>query len=159
MRPNIPQVLVLWALCALEGQRASPELARPLWLAIYDAVRESMLTEAYRSLNGPWSIALRFLGALWSTIFPEDPPAPGPGSLESLVGPWRHVDVQFGQLVDILDRYRVRPDQLRRVGVSGEMLRRMIEASHIQGRVRLAPAEISSINAVAAKLDENDVLD
>jgi hypothetical protein len=48
----------------------------------------------------------------------------------------------------------VRPDQLRRVGVSGEMLRKIVEASHIQGRVQLAPAEISSINAVAAKLDE-----
>jgi hypothetical protein len=154
MRPNVPQVLVLWTLCALEGQRASPDLARPLWLAIYDAVRESMLTEAYRPLNDPWSIAPRFLGALWPTIFPDDPPAPGPGSLESLVGPWRHVEVQFGQLVDILDRYQVRPDQLRRVGVSGEMLRRIVGASHIQGRVQLAPTEISSINAVAAKLDE-----
>ena len=151
-RPNIGQVTVLWGICGLELLDAS-DVARSLWLALYDAVRESILTEAFRQHNDGWSVALRFLAALWVKTFPNEPPAGTAGSLEDLVIPWRRIDIDFAQLVEILDRYGVRPEQLRRTGVSGDMLRKIIEESHVMGRTLLAQQEILAINAVAEKLN------
>jgi hypothetical protein len=155
-RPKVGQIIVLWALCALALPHPSPNETRSLWLAIYQAVRESILMDAFRQPNDAWSIALRFLGALWPKTFPDDPPAGTPGSLEDLVGPWRHVDADFARLVDVLDRYGVQPEQLRRAGVSGVMLRRIVDDSHVRGRTVLQPKEISAINAVGEKLDGSD---
>ena len=140
-RPNIGQVAVLWGICGLELLGDSGE-ARSLWLALYDAVRESILTEAFRQHNDAWSIALRFLAALWLKTFPNEPPAGTAGSLEDLVIPWRRIDINFAQLIEILDRYGVQPEQLRRTGVSGDMLRKIIEESHVMGRTLLHRQEI-----------------
>ena len=156
-RPNVGQVIALWGLCALELLHASPDEARSLWLAIYDAVHESILMDAFRQTNDAWSMALRFLGALWLKTFPDDPPAGNPGSLEDFITPWRHIDSDFAQLV-ILDRYGVQPEQLRRTGVSGDMLRKTVEASQVRGRTLLQPQEISVINAVAEKLAGSDTI-
>jgi hypothetical protein len=120
---------------------------------LYAAVRESILTEAFRQHNDPWSIALRFLAALWSKTFPVEPPAGTPGSLEDLISPWKRIDTNFAQFVEILDRYGVQPEQLRRTGVSGGMLRKIIEESRMMGRTLLVEQEISAINAVAEKLN------
>lgn len=151
-RPNVGQVIVLWGICGLERLHAASE-ARSLWLAIYDAVSESTLTEAFRQHNDAWSIALRFLAALWLRTFPDDPPAGTPGSLENLVIPWMGVDTNFAQLIEVLDRFGVRPEQLRRTGASGDMLRRIVEGSYVRGRTLLQPQEISAINVVAEKLN------
>lgn len=114
--------------------------------------------DAFRQTNDAWSIALRFLGALWLKTFPDDPPAGNPGSLEDFITPWRHIDSDFAQLVEILDRYGVQPEQLRRTGVSGDMLRKTVEASQVRGRTLLQPQEISAINAVAEKLAGSDTI-
>jgi hypothetical protein len=155
-RPNVGQIIVLWALCALTLLHASPNEARSLWLAIHQAVRESILMDAFRQPNDAWSIALRFLGALWPKIFPNELPDGTPGSLETFIAPWKQIDADFAQLVEVLDRYGVRPEQLRRAGVSGEMLRRIVDDSHVRGRTILQPQEISAINVVAQKLEGID---
>jgi hypothetical protein len=151
-RPNIGQVAVLWAICGLEQLDVSDE-ARSLWLALYDAVHESILTEAFRQHNDAWSIALRFLAALWLKIFPNEAPAGTPGSLAALIGPWKRIDINFAQLVEVLDRFGVQPEQLRQTGVSGDLLRKIIAESRVMGRTLLIEQEISAINAVAEKLN------
>jgi hypothetical protein len=151
-RPNIGQVAVLWGICGLELLGDSDE-ARSFWLVLYDAVRESIRTEAFRQHNDAWSVALRFLAALWRKTFPHESPAATPGSLEDLVVPWKGIDVSFAQLIEILDRYGVQPKQLRRTGVSGDLLRKIIEESHVMGRTLLHEQEVAAINAVAGKLD------
>lgn len=151
-RPNIGQVAVLWGISGLELLPVSEE-ARLLWLALYAAVRESILTQAFRQHNDALSIALRFLAALWSKTFPIEPPAGTPGSLEDLIGPWKVLDISFAQLVEILDRYGVQPEQLRRTGVSGEFLRKIVEETRVMGRTLLLEQEISAIKRIAEKLD------
>jgi hypothetical protein len=151
-RPNVGQVIVLWGICGLELLDSSDE-ARSLWLALYDAVRESILTEAFRQHNDAWSIALRFLAALWPKTFPNEPLDGAPGSLEALVIPWRRIDISFAQLIEILDRYGVQPGQLRRTGVSGDMLRKIVAESHVRGRPLLLQQEIAAISVVAEKLN------
>jgi hypothetical protein len=151
-RPNIGQVAVLWGTCGLELLEVSDE-ARSFWLALHAAVRESILTEAFRQHNDAWSIALRFLAALWRKTFPNEPPTGKPGSLDDLISPWNRIDINFAQLIEILDRFGVQPEQLRRTGVSGDLLRKIIEESRVMGRTLLAEQEISAIRAVAAKLD------
>ena len=152
-RPNVGQVIVLWGICGLELLPAASEEARSLWLALYHAVSESLLTEAFRQHNDAWSLALRFLGALWLKTFPDDPPAGSPGSLENFITPWKRIDIDFAQLVEVLDRFGVQPEQLRRTGASGDMLRRIVEASYVRGRTLLDQQEIPAINAVAEKLN------
>jgi hypothetical protein len=153
-RPNIGQVAVLWGTCGLEGLQVSDE-SRSLWLALYDAVRESLLTEAFHQHNDAWSIALRYLAALWLKTFPNEPPAGTPGSLEDLVSPWMRIDVSFAQLIEVLDRYEVAPERLRQTGVSGDLLRRIIGGFSFMGRTLLSPEEISTIEAVAERLDRS----
>jgi hypothetical protein len=157
-RPNIGQVAVLWGTCGLELLDVS-DGARSLWLGLYAAVRESILTEAFRQHNDAWSIALRFLAALWRKTFPNEPPAGTPGSLEDLINPWKRIDVNFAQLIEILDQFGVKPEQLHRNGVSGDLLRKIIEESRVMGRTLLAPQETSAINAVAEKLDASQIED
>lgn len=149
--PNTGQVAALWAICGLELLGDSDE-GRSLWLVLYDAVRESIRTAAFRQHNDAWSVALRFLAALWPKVFPHEPPAGTRGSLEDLVLPWKAIDVSFAQLVVILDRYGVQPEQLRRIGVSGDMLHKIIEESHVMGQTLLGREEIAAIGAVAEKL-------
>jgi hypothetical protein len=157
-RPNVGQIIVIWGICGLELLPAASDEARSLWLVLYHAVSESILTEAFRQHNDAWSLALRFLGALWLKTFPDDPPDGSPGSLENLVIPWRRIDTDFAQLIEVLDRFGVRPEQLRRTGVSNEMLGRIVEASYVRGRILLQPEEISAINAVGEKLKGLDVI-
>jgi hypothetical protein len=150
-RPNIGQVAVLWGTCGLEGLQVSDE-SRSLWLVLYDAVRESLLTDDFRQQNDAWSIAIRYLAALWLKTFPNEPPAGTPASLEDLVRPWMRVDVSFAQLIEVLDRYGVAPGRLRQTGVSGDMLRRIINGSSVMGRTLLSREEISTIEAMAERL-------
>ena len=91
--------------------------------------------------------------APWLKTFPIESPAGTPGSLEDLISPWSRIDINFAQLIEILDRYGVQPEELRRTGVSGDMLRKIIEESHVMGRTLLVEQEISAINAVADKLN------
>jgi hypothetical protein len=143
---------VLWGICGLECLEVSDE-ARSLWLALYDAVRESILTEAFRQHNDAWSIAQRFLAVLWLKTFPNEPPAGTPGSLDDLISPWKGIDINFAQLIEILDRFGVQPERLRLNGVSGDLLRKIVEESRVMGRMVLLEQEVSAINAVAAKLN------
>ena len=150
-RPNTGQVAVLWGICGLELLGDSDE-ARSFWLVLYDSVRESIRTEAFRQHNDAWSVALRFLAALWPKVFPDEPPAGTPGSLEDLVVPWKGIDVSFAQLIEILDRNGVQTWQLRRIGVSSDMLHKIVEESHVMGQTLLGRDEIAAIGAVAEKL-------
>jgi hypothetical protein len=159
-RPNIGQVIVHWGLCGLELLDGGSDEARTLWLELYGAVRESVLTEAFRQPNDAWSIALRFLAALWLRTFPNDPPAGTPGSLEDLVLPWVRIDVEFAEFIQILDRYGVQPAQLRRLGVSGDLLRTILEEARLRGKMMqrhigqpLLRQEVATINTIAEKLD------
>jgi hypothetical protein len=135
--------------------------AHALWLELYGAVRESVLTEAFRQPNDAWSTALRFLAALWLRTFPNDPPAGTPGSLEDLVLPWARIDVEFAEFIQILDRYGVQPAQLRRLGVSGDLLRTILEEARLRGQMMqrhigqplLRQEGIAAINTIAERLD------
>jgi hypothetical protein len=109
-RPNVSQIIVLWGASGLELLDAGSAEARSFWLELYGAIRESILTEAFRQHNDAWSIALRFVGALWLKTFPDNPPAGTPGSLQDLVLPWKRVDTDFGELIEVLDRYGVAPE-------------------------------------------------
>src|SRR5262249_6918382 len=106
--------------------------------------------------NDAWALALRFLAALWRKTFPQEPAAGTPGSIEDLVLPWKGIDVSFALLIVIMDRYSVQPDQLRRTGVSGGLLRKIVEESRVMGRTLLVEGEIAAIRAVADKLDERE---
>jgi hypothetical protein len=160
-RPNIGQVIVLWGASGLELLDAGSAEARSFWFELYGAIRESILTEAFRQPKDAWSIALRFLGALWLKTFPDDPPAGTPGSLEDLVLPWKRVDTNFAELIEVLDRYGVVPEQLRRLGVSGDLLRTIAQEADLRGQMlarqtRQPPSHqggISAIEALAKKLD------
>jgi hypothetical protein len=56
------------------------------------------------------------------------------------------------KLIEILDRFGVQPEQLRRIGVSGDMLHKIIEDSHVMGQTLLGQEGIAAIRAVAEKL-------
>jgi hypothetical protein len=70
-----------------------------------------------------------------------------------LITPWKRIDADFAQLIEVLDRFGVRVEKLRRTGVSGDILRRIVEDSHVRKQTLLQPQEISAINLVAEKLD------
>jgi hypothetical protein len=160
-RPNIGQVIVFWGASGLELLDAGSAEARSFWLELYGAIRESILTEAFRQPNDAWSIALKFVGALWLKTFPDNPPAGTPGSLEDLVLPWKRVDTDFAELIEVLDRYGVAPEQLRRLGVSGDLLRTIAHEADLRGQMlaRQTGLRVShqggilGVKALAKKLD------
>lgn len=144
---NVGHVITVWVACGLELLDAGSDSARALWIELERAVREAALTDFFRPQDDVCEKTLRFLGGVWRRTFPEDPPSGTPGSLDDFVAPWLNVNPDLGRLAVILRRYDVQPNRLLAVGVSGSLLRLIIEDAVSGRRPLLAEAEIAAVGS------------
>jgi hypothetical protein len=151
--PNTGQVIAIWGMFALEAMEPGSPEARALWVAVERAVRESTLTDFFRQHNDAWSQALRFLGGMWSRNFPDDPPRGAPGALDDFIELWIRPTADLALLAVILRRYGVSPGRLFRAGVSGRLLRVIVEDSTVMGRAIFHETEAAAIIALAEELE------
>jgi hypothetical protein len=122
--PNVGQAAVIWGLCGLERLDLASEAARRLWIRLEAAARESILTDAVRLPGDAWSSALHWLAAFWPRVFPEDPLAGSPGSLDDFVSFSAGPDHEFALFALELRRQGVTVAQLKRSIPDGRLLRR-----------------------------------
>ncbi|MEA3198483.1 MAG: hypothetical protein QOF32_2535 [Gammaproteobacteria bacterium] len=150
---NVGQVAVFWALAGLAQLASDSPAARSLWVALEIAVRESSLTDLFRTVNDPWCVAARLLAAYWNVIFTDDPSRGTPGSLDDFLLNWAKPDADFADIASELASCGVTADQFKRSLGSGELLRAALEeVSHMQQSIR-TPMPTFNVEGLAAAID------
>jgi len=153
--PNTGQVICTWTALSLAYFPPASEEAARLWASLEIAVRESSLMDWFRQPpNDIWCMLLRYLGAIWSRIFPDDPAAGERGSLDDFLSSWLHVDANLVLLAVAIRKYGVSPMRLSQAGVSAELLRRSVQDSNLCGHSLLAKPDADLALDLAKEIDD-----
>jgi hypothetical protein len=150
---NVGQVAVFWALAGLAQLPSDSPAARSLWVELEVAVRESALTDTFRTADDAWCVAVRRLAAHWISIFTDDPVKGARGSLDDFLMNWAEPDADFAEIVSELACRGVTADQFRRSISDGDLLRAALQEARHSHQLTRRPLPQFNLEELAAAID------
>jgi hypothetical protein len=149
---NVGLVAVFWALAGLAQLPADSPVRRSLWVELEVAVRESALTDAFRTAGDAWCVAAHYLAAYWTQLFTDDPALGVLGSLDDFLLNWAEADGDFASLVAELASHGVTPEQFSR-SLQGDLVRAALDdARYLHQRTR-KPLPVFDLEGLADAID------